>query len=246
VKFTRLFFRNPVFPGAGFLLPLLLFCACTTSPQPSGEWIADLDPIQAGSLDAEFSRPLSSAVDKREIDVFFCPRDNSVYLQFRHQGMTFRQYWSSASRAAFREALEKYKADYEIRNLVDKPSRTQRIYGTLQGMIQWGFAPQIRGFGLALGSQGYPSYDLGYAFKRDGSRGGGSQGENRQTPYFTVFQAQCKDVLAGSDPGQSLYLYIHYTRAQADELVRLFDQGYLLSLITAPTLSIDGSGQDSY
>ena len=103
-------------------------------------------------------------------------------------------------------------------------------------MIRWGFAPQIGGFGLALGSQGYPAYDLGYAFKRDSSRG--------ETPYFTVFQAQCDDVLASSEPGRSLYLYIHYTRAQADELVRLFDQDYLLSLITAPPVGEPGA--DSY
>ncbi|MDR0730359.1 MAG: hypothetical protein LBF63_01735 [Treponema sp.] len=213
------------------LFSLLLFgvlaflCGCASRPRVTDEGVADLDTIQAGLIDAEFSRPLSSAVDRRDISVFFNPRDNTVYLEFRHQGITFRQYWNSANRAAFREALEKYKADYEARNLVDKPSRTQRAYGSLRGMIRWGFAPQVGGFGLALGSQGHPAYDLGYAFKRDSSRG--------ETPYFTVFQAQCKDVLASSEPGQSLYLYIHYTRAQADELVRLFDQDYLLSLIEA-------------
>jgi hypothetical protein len=219
---------------------LLYSCASGASPRPSGEWIADLDPLQAGIVDAEFSRPLSSAVSKRDIDVYFCPRDNNVYLEFRHQGITFRQYWDSANRAAFRKALETYKADYESRNLLDKPNRTQRIYGSLQGMILWGFAPQVGNLGLALGSQGYPAYDLGYAFKRDGSRA--------ETPYFTVFQAQCTDVLAGSDAGQSLYLYIHYTRAQADELVRLFDQAYLLSLVgllSSPRADSDAYAVDS-
>lgn len=221
--------------GVGALLFLSLY-GCVSKPRVTDEGVADLDIIQVGLIDAEFSRPLSSAVDRRDVSVFFNPRDNNVYLEFRHQGMTFRQYWNSANRAAFREALEKYKADYEARNLVDKPSRTQRIYGSLRGMILWGFAPQMGGFGLALGSQGYPVYDLGYAFKRESSR--------METPYFTVFQAQCQDVLASSESGQSLYLYIHYTRAQADELVRLFDQSYLLSLIEARPVSEPDS--DSY
>jgi hypothetical protein len=218
---------------------LLILCACATKPQVTDEGVADRNPIQAGVIDAEFSRPLSSAVSKRDITVVFSPRDNSVYLEFRHQGITFRQYWNSANRAAFREALEKYKADYEARNLVDKPTRTQRIYGSLRGRIQWGFAPQVGGIGLALGSEGYPAYDLGYAFKRDDSRG--------ETPYFTVFQDQCPDVRASSDAGQSLYLYIHFTRAQADELVRLFDQDYLLSLIgTSPAGDSPGTDMDDY
>jgi hypothetical protein len=223
--------------GAAPLLGLFLSLgACASGPSVEEEWIADLDPVQAGIIDAEFSRPLSSAVDKRDITVFFCPRDNNVYLEFRYQGMTFRQYWSSANRAAFRQALETYKADYAARNLIDKPNRTRRIYGSLEGMIRWGFAPQIGGFGLALGSQGNPSYDLGYAFKRD-------RGASRtESPYFTVFQDQCTDTLAGSNPSQSLFLYLHFTRAQADELVRLFDQVYLLSLIGPPAETGQGSG----
>jgi hypothetical protein len=226
----------------GLVFFTLIVGSCTGSPSAviapaEDEWIADMDPVSAGLIDAEFSRPLSSAVSKREVDVYFCPRDNTVYLEFRHQGMTFRQYWNSSNRSAFREALEKYKVDYQDRSLIDRANRTRRIYGTLQGMIQWGFSPQIKGFGLALGSQGYPHYDLGYAFKRDSSTGG-------ETPYFTVFQEQSTNVLAVSDPGQSLYLFIHFTRAQADNLVLLFDQDYLLSLVRSPVPSAAGS--DTY
>lgn len=221
----------------------MLVCSCAGGPSSAAapaedEWIADLDPVSAGLIDAEFSRPLSSAVSKRDVNVYFCPRNNTVYLEFRHQGMTFRQYWNSSNRAAFREALEKYKVDYQDRSLIDRANRTRRIYGTLQGMIQWGFSPQIKGFGLALGSQGNPRYDLGYAFKRDGFTGG-------ETPYFTVFQEQCTNVLAVSDPGQSLYLFVHFTRAQADELVLLFDQDYLLSLVRPPVPSA-AAGADAY
>jgi hypothetical protein len=212
----------------------MLVCSCAGGPSVAkntaeDEWIADLDPVSAGLIEAEFSRPLSSAVNKRDINLYFCPRDNSVYLEFRHQGMTFRQYWSLSNRAAFREALEKYEADYQERSLIDRATRTQRVYGTLKGKIQWGFSPQIKGFGLALGSQGNPRYDLGYAFKRDDS--------GRETPYFTVFQEQCTNVNAVSDPGQSLYLFVHFTRAQAGELVRIFDQDYLISLIRFPAPS---------
>jgi hypothetical protein len=189
--------------------------------------VADMDPIPAGAISAEFARPLSSTVEKKDVSVVFRPRDNGVFLEFKYQGVTYRQHWDSANRKLFVEALEKYKADYERRNLDSKSGRTQRIYGVTTGMTEWGYSVTIGKLNISntLNDKGYPSYELGYVFKRDSER--------RESPYFTVFQREAKTISEHSDgeDNRSLNIYIYYTRAQADELVKLFDRDYLLSLI---------------
>jgi hypothetical protein len=187
--------------------------------------VANLDPIPAGSIEAEFPRLFSSAVEKKKIDLVFCPRDNTVYLEFKYQTVTYRQYWTLANRSAFITALEKYKGDYEARNLVDRPGRTRRLYGNLKGMAQWGYPLNLSILVLRLNSMGYPNYEVGYVFKEDSSR--------RESPYFTVFQRETKDILMNNDviEGKSSNIFIYYTRAQAEDLATIFSQDYLMSLI---------------
>jgi hypothetical protein len=204
------------------------------------EGVANLDPIPAGSVEAEFPRMFSSAVEKRTINVVFCPRDNTVYLEFKYQTVTYRQYWSPANRAAFMGALEKYKGDYEARSLVDRPYRTRRLYGTLRGMAQWGYPLNLSILVLRLNSMGYPNYEVGYVFKEDSSR--------RESPYFTVFQRETKDLLMSNDivEGKSSNIFIYYTRAQAEDLANIFKQDYLMSLIRSPQAGDPTPDADTY
>jgi hypothetical protein len=217
--------RNLLY-GLGLLflavLPLV-FAACKSTPKMSADGVADRDPIPAGSVEAEFSRIFSSAVEKKKVNTVFCPRDNTVYLEFKHQTVTYRQYWNQANRTRFQEALDKYKGDYEAKKLIDRPSRTRRTYGTLKGMAQWGYPVNISLLVLNLNSMGYPNYEVGYVFKEDSSR--------RESPYFTVFQRECDDVLMDNDviEGKSSNIFVYYTRAQAEELAAIFSQEYLLS-----------------
>jgi hypothetical protein len=224
----------------GLLFLLALAGSCKSTPRMTDEGVANVDPVPAGTIDAEFSRILSSAVDKKDVNVIFCPRDNSVYLEFKYQTLTYRQYWSLENRYRFREALEKYEQDYEARNLVDRPNRTRRIYGVLTGMTQWGYPLTLGNLIQSLNSQGYPRYELGYTFKQDSSR--------RESPYFTVLQRECDDVFENSDDIdiRSLNIFIYYTRAQARELVKLFDQEYLLSLIQTPVIRETTPDTDAY
>jgi hypothetical protein len=207
------------------LLFLLFLGSCKSTPHMSDEGVANLDPIPAGTIDVEFGRVFSSAVEKRDVAVVFCPRDNGVYLEFKYQTLTYRQYWNLENRRRFREALETYERDYGARTLVDRPNRTRRLYGVFTGMTQWGYPLAVGNMVRTLSSQGYPRYELGYTFKQDSSR--------RETPYFTVFQRESEDVFDSSDDieSRSLNIFMYYTRAQARELVKLFDQDYLLSLI---------------
>jgi hypothetical protein len=221
-----------------FLSLLILLAACNTHPKMAEGGVANLDPIPAGSVEAEFPRMLSSAVEKKQINLVFCPRDNTVYLEFKYQTVTYRQYWTEANRSAFIAALEKYQGDYEAKNLVDRPYRTRRIYGTLKGMVQWGYPLNLSILVLRLNSMGYPNYEVGYVFKQDSSR--------RESPYFTVFQRETKDILMNNDviEGKSSNIFVYYTRAQAEDLANIFKQDYLMSLIRSsqagdPTPDVD-------
>jgi hypothetical protein len=204
------------------------------------EGVANLDPIPAGSVEAEFPRILSSAIEKKKVNVVFVPRDNTVYLEFKYQSVTYRQYWNPENRARFREALEKYKADYEARNLVDKPYRTRRLYGVLKGMTQWGYPLNLSILVLRLNSMGYPNYEIGYVFKEDRSR--------RESPYFTVFQRETDDILMNNDniESKSANIFVYYTRAQAEDLVNIFDQDYLLSLTRSMPAGDPDPDADAY
>ncbi|MDR0642781.1 MAG: hypothetical protein LBG07_10020 [Treponema sp.] len=231
-----------LFFTCGFLsvaAAVLLF-ACNSNPRMGDEGIANLDPIPAGSIEAEFPRFFSSAVEKKKVDVVFCPRDNTVYLEFKYQTVTYRQYWNLANRAHFMEALNKYKGDYEAKNLVDKPYRTRRIYGTLKGMAQWGYPLNLSILVLRLNSMGYPNYEVGYVFKEDSSR--------RENPYFTVFQRESKDILMSNDvvEGKSANIFVYYTRAQAEDLANIFNQDYLLSLIRSSQVGDPDPDVDTY
>jgi hypothetical protein len=219
---------------------MVFFSACNSNPRMSEGGVANLDPIPAGSIEAEFPRMFSSAVEKKAITVVFCPRDNTAYLEFKHQTVTYRQYWTQANRAAFIAALERYKGDYEVRNLVDRPYRTRRLYGTLKGMAQWGYPLNLSILVLQLNSMGYPSYEIGYVFKEDSSR--------KESPYFTVFQRECKDTLMSNDvmEGKSSNIFVYYTRAQAEDLANIFRQDYLLSIIRSPQAGDPSPDIDTY
>jgi hypothetical protein len=215
--------RTLFYIGPLLVLTLSLL-ACNTNPRISEEGIANLDPITAGSVEAEFPKSFSSTIEKKKVDVIFEPRTNMVYLEFKYQTVTYRQYWNQENRARFREALEKYKADYEAKKLVDKPYRTRRAYGNLKGLVHWGYPFNINVTILRLSSMGYPNYEIGYLFKRDSDR--------RETPYFTIFQRETDDVLKDNNAreSRSTNIFVYYTRAQAEDLANIFDQQYLLSL----------------
>jgi hypothetical protein len=235
----RTFPRIPF--GIGLLLPFaILLFACNTNPRIGKDGVANLDPIPAGSVEAEFPRMLSSAVEKKTINVVFCPRDNTAYLEFKYQTVTYRQYWTQANRTAFIAALERYKGDYEARNLVDRPYRTRRLYGTLKGMAQWGYPLNLSILVLRLNSMGYPNYEIGYVFKEDSSR--------KESPYFTVFQRETKDILMTNDvvEGKSSNIFVYYTRAQAEDLANIFKQDYLLSLIRSSQAGDPNPDVDAY
>ncbi|MDR1288685.1 MAG: hypothetical protein LBK08_13845 [Treponema sp.] len=202
---------------ASMFLVAVLFFSCQGGARPNPNMLADRDPISMGSVELELEKILSSSLEKKEAQVFFAPRTDSVYLQFRYQSITYRQYWDRAGRAAFVSALTRYRKDYEDHNLGLAPAKASRAYGTLGGYTEWG---QVN-ISVLMSAKANPRMELGYRF---------SSG----SPYFTVLQRRAEDIsgMASSDvTRESLNIRSYFTRAQAEELAVLFDQEYLLSLI---------------
>jgi hypothetical protein len=204
-----------------FLGASLLLFSCEslgTKPRASNpNFLADMDPLSIGSVSMQFDKFLSSSLEKKDAEVWLDPRTDSVYIQFRYQAVTFKQFWDKSNRLQFITALEKYKKDYEAKNLNLKGSRAGRAYGILDGRTQWKL---IDGSLISSeNSESRPKIGLGYQFKQN-------------SPYFTVQQAAAENLLGTSDEQrESLALSVYFTRAQAEELAKLFDQQYLLSLL---------------
>jgi hypothetical protein len=211
-----------------FLLSLLVSCntferraARVRSSHPS--FIADLDPVSVGAISGQFQKLLSSSLEKKDINVYFMPRTDEVYLEFKYQTLTFRQYWEKADRLKFVTALERYKKDYAARSLKLKGARARRVYGNFDGKTEWG---QVN-TSFLMNSRAFPRMEMGYQFKKE-------------SPYFTVYMQAAPDVLGLGDGFErdSLDVMLYLTRAQGDELVALFDQQYLLSFL-GPRVSPD-------
>jgi hypothetical protein len=205
-----------------FVVPLLfVLLSCTTPPQRAAKRIevnVRNTPLGAGSVEAEFDALFSSQLKKQTVELLYYPEDDVVALSFKYQLINYRLFWDAPARARFSAALSLYKKDYEDHSLIDKKSKTRRIYGYFTGLTDW------RTVSFSTLSRGYPVVDLGYAFNK--SRG------TQKSPYFTVTQRQAEDesTTSDSDKRSSLQIGIHFTRSQAEDLAQLFEQTWLDSL----------------
>jgi hypothetical protein len=197
----------------------IVLLSCASAPVKNTTMIADVDPLPAGSLQVQFDKDFSTALEEKTVEVVFCPRDNSVYLQFKYQFLTFKQYWDEPARQHFVEALQQYHTDYEAHDLNTKRSKTRKIYGVVAGKTEW------QTFSFTASAYALPKMEIGYGF-------------NGKNPYFTVLQQDATQVAENnSDPKkQSLRITLYFTRNQADTLAGLFDQDYLLGLLETETM----------
>jgi hypothetical protein len=178
--------------------------------------VANVDPFSVGSINVEFDRFFSSQVKAYNLNVIFHPRLNSVALEFRYEFVTYRQYWDETTRKQFIDALERYKHDYSERKLVDRYGRTRATYGKAQGRLEW------EAFKYTKTRLSYPVIDIGYRFRN-------------KMPYFSTHMRTAREVEEGGDAESregSDQIIMYFTRAQADDLAKLFDQAHLMRLIS--------------
>ena len=203
----------------GASLFLMLSCGTVDYENKYPNMVANIRPYTVGTIEAQVERFFSSNVKTTEIDVIFYPRLNSVALEFTYELITHRQFWDEGNRKQFAAALEQYKTDYAERKLIDKPRRTRAVYGKMKGRNEW------ETFKFSKTRVAFPVINLGYRFRRD-------------MPFFTTLMQSTlehDDTEAKSNLVESPPVTIYFTRAQADELIKFFDQSFLIaSLETNP------------
>ena len=190
-------------------------CAGADPAQKYPNMIANLDPVQLGSIEASFDLMFSTKLKSSAINVVFIPRENAVALEFRHDLIRYRQFWNQNARLYFIEALNRYNEDFTAKNLVYKYSKSRAAYGKTKGGLEW------ENFKFSSTYKSSPIFELGYRFRG-------------QSPYFAVMQRSAKDEkgnTGGKAPMESSAFAMYFTKAQGEALAQLFRQDYLLELI---------------
>jgi hypothetical protein len=203
---------------------VFLFASCESSPpRQNPNMIADIDPIEIGTVTVQFDKFFSSSIETKEAKVFFDPRINAVYLKFKYQTLNYLQYWDKPNRDAFIAAFENYNNDYNAKALLTKDSKSRAMYGQLQGMTVWSTLDSS----FSEKSTAYPKIYIGYSFKKSSSE--------QIAPYFSTIQLEAKAEAnkAGSNdtPKTALRIRMYYTRAQAETLAAYFDDNLLMGLV---------------
>jgi hypothetical protein len=235
--------KQSFFLSCAAFAAIFVFAGCSSAPKPADpNMVADIDPIPLGVASIEFDKFLSSELDKKDVEVSFDPRINAVSLYFSYQGVKYLQYWDRQNRAAFISALAQYKDAYSTKNLPKNNFKTSSAYGKVTGSTMWWT------FAFATKSKSYPSFEIGYLFKKDKASG-------REAPYFSVLQREGLDVLNESESNKksSLRIRTYFTRSQADDLAGFFDEAFLSEALRnslggvvadTPNLSVDFDGYD--
>ena len=196
-----------------------LSCGTVDYAKKYPNMVANADPVSAGTTEIQLTKFLSSKLAKVDAEVIFYPRLNAVALEFRYELIRHRQFWDEEGRKQFAKALELYKQDYAARTLVDKYRRTRAVYGKAQGRVEW------EAFKYTKTRVAHPTIEIGYRFMN-------------KMPFFATLMRPAKveaDASDSSNQGESAQISMFFTRAQADELVKLFDQDYLMGLLGITT-----------
>jgi hypothetical protein len=180
--------------------------------------VADREPISAGSIEAEFDRMFSSKLNTVTIETIFYPRENTVALDFKYEFVRYRQFWSEEGRRQFTEAFGRYREDYAARRLLTRYSKSRAVYGKVKSAVEW------ETFKFTTSHRAAPLIELGYRFRGE-----------PEAPFFAVLQRSAKEEGVSGDGAnlESLQITMYFTRAQAEELVKIFEQSYLLGLLGA-------------
>ena len=197
-----------------FLL-IFLFSSCSSSPQSGRERVSvDLNSLkyEIGSVEVQLDK-LLGGLKKDTLTVTYYPADDVVCLYYRVDFTNHYLFLNESGRIAFITALERYKDDYEQRELVNRKSRTRRAYGKAPSMLHW------ETFSFTGAGQSYPEIEFGYFFKNG-------------FPFFTITQPETENTHETTKDRVKTNTreIFHFTRAQGDELAALFDQQLLRPL----------------
>jgi hypothetical protein len=192
-----------------------IICSCSSAPKKEEPFTVDLKSPRhtAGSAEAYFDQYLALGdLKKGEINVYYYPVEDAVCLNFKvMQFVHCDQFWDKTGRDAFISAFERYKIDYEQRQLGTKKSRkTRGAYGEVQGFFMW------KKTAISVQAHGSPKVKLGYQLKD-------------KSAFFTTTQMESyyEDPYSRTRGGTSPVTVLYFTRSQAENLAELFKQEHL-------------------
>jgi len=190
-----------------------LSCAGGGKPVTEPVMIANIAPFSIGSANTQLEKLFTGQLKEVEANVIFHPRVNEVSLELRHELLTYRLFWKQAARQGFIEALSRYQEDFTNKNLKANYNKTRSVYGKQKIRLEW------EAFSFTKTFSASPQIQLGYRFKGN-------------AVYFTSYQDAAKTENADSDKtNDSPRFTLYFSRAQAENLAKLFDQTYLLELV---------------
>jgi len=191
--------------------------------------LADIEPFSIGSVNASFEKLFSSDVAEADVEVIFYPRKNEVALRFKYMTLQYWQFWNEEGRRQFIEALNSYKEDFENHRLTASSNKSKAVYGKAKGRCEW------QALNITAIYRSSPVMELGYRLKENSA-------------YFSTYQTDAKEE-SGSNSAvtESRAIAMYFTRAQGEELARLFDQAFLLELLGDETWQgNDDANRDVY
>ena len=171
--------------------------------------------LEAGSAQAQFDKLFSDGLDKYQLNAFYYPEDDIVCIEYKVNFYNYSLFWDEENRAAFTDALNRYKEDYEQKNLTAKRSlRTKMQYGSVNSLVMW-YSFQKHAQGIS-----YPDLEFGYYFKGN-------------MPYFAITQLEAANVSETTGNRDSAFIpnmILYFTREQANVLTAIFDPDRLTAL----------------
>ena len=197
---------------------LLTFSSCKT---PFGKKIFSSVPkepkftvslnsrqVPLGNIEMQRDKRFSStALVKEAADVIYFPEEDAVCIKYKSDFFNYHLFLDRTGRLLFLNALEKYMAAYEIRDLPNNNKKTGNIYGSAECYLTW------QEFKFTKRFSGNMNIEAGYRF-------------NKGLPYFLIIQNQSEfiDTTNKSNNTASQQILIHFTRAQAQELAAFFNE----------------------
>jgi hypothetical protein len=201
----------------------LLFGACSV-PQPVKKDVPfsvrlDSPKISAGSFEAQFEKLVDiGELRKANVIVDYYPLDDAVCLQYRLDFMTYYLFWDRNARDTFVKALDRYKEDYDQRNLQPKGNKkTKTQYDNVEAYLIWQAAKyMVRSFTPV-------NIGFGYYIR--------TVSKNR-VAFFTIYQPEAIfiDEMSKNEKRESNVITMYLSKMQGDILAGLFDQNFLKGL----------------
>ena len=198
------------------LIITTVFSACATTREIEKPFTVDINSpkIPIDTIEVQFDNTMfRSGLRKVEVAVSYFPLENAVCLEYRLDSITYHLFFDWRGRAAFINALEQYKQDFEQRNFERNTRQSRRHYDTVQGYLFW------QRFRFSVQAEGEVGISIGYFFKD-------------RRPYFTITQREAVyiDPQSQRDMHKSGEITMYFTRAQADALAALFSEQHLRGL----------------